>query len=184
MCIVIMVACFAFSVFLPKNQLFIVITRGLLACGFITIGYFGREQFLKDKDRNYIYIILSAVILGSCAICNLKFGGNDFYTGVINNPVTLIVGGITGTILMIEMAKLFWNKYISLTGRHTLTIMGTHQLIIYIMSALIPGLKGNIVLGLGLLVVIITVEIPVVYIIDSYLPFLVGRKGRGSLIKK
>lgn len=174
--ILMMIASFVLAALLPKSQLAIVITRGLLAYGFMMIGCLGKALLLGKKQHNYILILLSAMIIGVCSICNLKIGGNDFYTGVINNLATLIIGGCAGTIMMIEIARLFSNRYLILIGRHTLTVMGTHQLIIYIMSALIPNLSGNISLCLVVLVLIIIVEIPLVYFVDNYLPFFVGRK--------
>ena len=50
-------------------------------------------------------------------------------------------------------------------------------MVIYAMPVLIPIMAGSsIVYGIELLVGIILFEMPVVYLIDKYLPFLVGRR--------
>ena len=63
-------------------------------------------------------------------------------------------------------------------GQHTLTIMGTHQLIIYAFIASVGREihEGSINYGFVLLMMIIVIEIPLVYLIDKYLYFLVGKK--------
>lgn len=95
----------------------------------------------------------------------------------MSNPALLAIGGISGTFLVLGISQYLNCKVISCIGRHTLTIMGTHQLVIYAMTALVPDLYGGDILkGVVLLIAIALFEIPVVWLIDRYLPFCVGRK--------
>lgn len=171
------VASFIVPMFISGNQIMIVLGRGMLAYGFIMIGNFGKNLFQSEKTKSIMWMSASLLLTGAVAVFSLKFGGNDYYTCAVNNPITLVIGGISGTLLIIGISRILHCKMITNIGNHTLTIMGTHQLVIYAMPVLIPIMAGSsIVYGIELLVGIILFEMPVVYLIDKYLPFLVGRQ--------
>lgn len=171
------VASFIVPMFIYGNQIMIVLGRGMLAYGFIMIGNFGKNLFQSEKTKSIMWMSASLLLTGAVAVFSLKFGGNDYYTCTVNNPITLVIGGISGTLLIIGISRILHCKMITNIGNHTLTIMGTHQLVIYAMPVLIPIMAGSsIVYGIELLVGIILFEMPVVYLIDKYLPFLVGRR--------
>ena len=91
--------------------------------------------------------------------------------------MTFFIGGVSGTVLIIGLSRILQCKMITdYIGNHTLLIMGTHQLAIYAMTALIPGLYGGTVIhGLVLIVVIVAFEIPVVWILDTKVGILTGK---------
>ena len=165
-----------FPMFMAGNQLFVIIGRALLAYSFTVIGHFGKKLLLHNSMNSISELLISSFIVCASAIINMKFGGNNFYACVVNNPATLVVGGIAGTIMTISFARLIRSSILSKIGEHTLTIMGTHQIVIYIMTATIPGMYKSIPKCILLLIAIILFEIPIVYFIDQYLPFCVGRK--------
>lgn len=174
--IVSVVFSFVLPMFMSGNQVLIVIGRGILAYGFIMIGNMAKRLFASEKCKNIVWIAVSLVITAIAAIINIKFGGNDFFTCIINNPITLVVGGVSGTMQIIGFSRLVSCKLITAVGKHTLTIMGTHQLVIYAMTALMPEMYGGgIPQGIMMLIAIAVFEIPVVYLIDRYLPLFVGR---------
>lgn len=171
------IVCFILPMFIPYNQLTIVFGRVMLAYGFIMIGNLAKKVFASEKSKSLLWLATSLAVTGITAIIGLKFGGKDFYTCSINNPIMLVIGGVSGTLFILGISHFLKYKLITTIGRHTLTIMGTHQLIIYALSVFVSGLYGGGVgKGMILLVAIIIFEIPVVYLIDWYLPFLVGRK--------
>lgn len=163
--------CVILPMFMSGNQLLIVLGRGMLAYAFIMIGILGKELFTSDNLGKVTLIPLFGILIGIVAIINIKFGGNDFYTCIVRNPITLVLGGVCGTLLMISFSRLVSTKWITTIGKHTLTLMGTHQLVIYAMTAMIPSIVGgNLLEGLLLLTIMIIFEIPVVYLIDNYIP--------------
>lgn len=175
-CVVSVLLSFILPMFMNKNQVLIIVGRGLLAYGFIVIGHAGRKLFQSEKVKSILNIILEIAITGIMAVISLKWGGNDFYTCNIQNPAVFVMGGISGTYLILGISRLVQCKVFSYIGQHTLTIMGTHQLFIYAWSGSILQLAGNdIVKGLLLLLFIIVFEILAVCLIDNWLPFMVGR---------
>lgn len=171
------VACFVFPMFMSGSQIAVVLGRGMLAYGFIMIGNLAKNLFVSEKSKSILWLGVSLFATGITAIISLKFGGNDFYTCTINNPVTLVIGGVSGTLLVLGVSRILQCEVITVIGKHTLTIMGTHQLVIYAMTSLADDMYGGgIVKGIILLAAIVVFEIPVVYLIDRYLPFLVGKR--------
>jgi fucose 4-O-acetylase-like acetyltransferase len=168
---------FILPMFMDGNQFLIVVGRGLLAYGFIMIGHVVREFLKSEHTKSIFNIILALLITGTMAVISLKWGNNDFYTCIINTPVVFLIGGGSGTYLIVGISRLFQCKVLSCIGRHTLTIMGTHQLFIYALSdVLLQNINQDVAVGIILLLIIIVLDIPVVFILDRYLPFLVGRK--------
>lgn len=128
---------------------------------------------------------LSLAVTAGVAVYGLKYEGNDFYPCLVQNPVTFFLGGVSGTVLIIGLSRILHCKMITdYIGNHTLLIMGTHQLAIYAMTALIPGLYGGTIIhGLLLSVAIVAFEIPVVWILDTKIDILTGKgfsRNKGS----
>lgn len=171
------VVCFLLPMVMSGHQLFIVIGRGLLAYGFIMIGSLLKHLFLSEKVRSLLWLTVSLLITAFSAIIGLKWGGNDFYTCSVANPLIFAVGGISGTVLILGISRIVNIRIITnYIGKHTLSIMGTHQLAIYMMTAIIPGVTGGSVFyGLLLMVVIFIFEVPVVGVIDRYLGCFTGK---------
>ncbi len=171
------IICFILPMVLPRHQLFIVLGRAMLAYGFIMTGHMMRSFFLSKKIKKLCVFIMSFVITAVVAVISLKYGENDFYTCTVNNPVTLIIGGISGTMLILEISHILQYKIFTYIGNQSLIIMGTHQLVIYAITSLQPEIYGGrIIAGLGILVAIILFEIPVIWILDRYMRFCIGRK--------
>ena len=169
--------CFIFPVLFPNEQIFIVSGRAMLAYAFTMLGYFLKYFFLSQKFRRWSVIILACVVTLISSIYSIKVGANDLYSCTINNPIILIAGGISGTILIFGISSILRYKALNYIGRYTLIIMGTHQLVIYLLTVLFPSLYGgNIMDGLIILGAIVSFEIPVCWVLKRYLPYCVGIK--------
>ena len=164
---------------LPDNQFCTVIGRGLLAYSFIMVGTLLRDLFVSEEMPGWGKTVLSLLVTGVCSIVNLKWGTNDFYSCTVGNPLTLVLAGISGTYLTLAVARRFTHPVISKTGAQSLVIMGTHQLVIYVMTALVPGMRGGSLLwGAGLLAVIIVFEIVMIFVLNRYFPHFIGKGAR------
>lgn len=171
------VLCFLLPMAMEGNQVLIVLGRGLLAYGFMMCGHLLRPLLLHEKTKSIPWMVLSLAVTAGVAIFGLKFGGNDFYSCHVQNPVAFFIGGVSGTVFMMGLSSILQCKMITdYIGNHTLLIMGTHQLAIYAMTALVPALYGGTVLyGLILLAVIVAFEIPVVWVLDTKVGVLTGK---------
>lgn len=176
--IVTTVASFLLPMVMNRNQFLIVLGRGLLAYAFIMCGCIFKSVFLSDKTKSAAWFIISLMITAVVAVFGLRYGGNDFYFCTVQNPLALWIGGMSGTVLMIGISRILHCKLITYyIGNHTLLIMGTHQLAIYAMTALVPALTGGTVIyGMLLLLGIVVFEIPVVWGIDRYLGVFIEKR--------
>lgn len=168
------IACFLLPMLMSQNQFLIVIGRGLLAYAFIMIGCMFKSLFLSEKTKEIFCIIGSLLMTAIVAVIGLKYGANDFYSCTVRNPFLLFVGGCSGTILTIGFSRILQCKIVTeYIGNHTLSIMGTHQLVIYAITALIPNMYGGTIFnGLLFLCAIVCFEIPAVWILDHYFEVL------------
>lgn len=170
------VVCFLLPMFLPGQQLLVVLGRAVLAYGFIMIGYLGKELFLSEKITRISCLVAAFFLTAIAAVIGLKWGENDFFSCTVNNPVTLVVGGVSGTVLILGVSRMLHCRLLTAIGKYTLIIMGTHQLVIYMLAALTPDLYGgSFTKGIGILLLIILFEVPVIYICNRYLYMCVGR---------
>lgn len=172
------VICFLLPMLMSGHQIFIVVGRGLLAYGFIMIGSILKSLFLSEKVESLLWCTVSLLMTALSAIIGLKWGSNDFYTCSVVNPLIFAVGGISGTVLTLGISRTVNIKIVTnYIGRYTLSIMGTHQLAIYMMTAVVPALVGgSLIYGLLLLIVIFVFEVPVVWFIERYFGCFTGRE--------
>lgn len=172
------VICFLLPMIVSGHQLLIVAGRALLAYGFIMIGSLLKSLFLSEKIKRLSYIGVSLFITALSAIIGLKWGSNDFYTCSVTNPLIFAIGGISGTVLILGISQIANIRIVTnYIGKYTLSIMGTHQLAIYMMTAVAPALTGgSVISGLLLLVVIFVFEVPVVWFIERYFGRFTGRE--------
>ena len=170
------------AMLLPGGQAGTILGRGLLAYSFITLGGLARGLFLWDKLVGLVPGAVSLTVTALCGIINLKWGGNDFYSCTVGNPLTLLLAGISGTCLVLFIARRFSCGLLRKAGAQTLIIMGTHQLVIYAMTAWFSAMRGGSILwGLVLLTSILVFEGPVVYILNRFFPLLLGRKRKNPV---
>lgn len=172
------VICFLLPMAMNGHQLFIVVGRALLAYGFIMIGSLLKTLFLSEKVKSLLWLTVSLLITAFSAIIGLKWGSNDFYTCSVSNPLSFAVGGISGTILILGISRTVNIKIVTnYIGRYTLSIMGTHQLAIYMVTAVVPALVGgSLIYGLLLLIVIFVFEVPIVWFMERYFGCFTGRE--------
>ena len=171
------VICFLLPMLMNGHQLFILAGRGMLAYGFIMIGNLLKTLFLSEKVKSLLWLTVSLLTTAFSAIIGLKWGSNDFYTCSVSNPLIFTVGGISGTVMILGMSQIMNIRIVTnYIGKYTLSIMGTHQLAIYMMTAVAPALTGgSVIYGFLLLVVIFVFEVPVVWFIDRYFGYFIGR---------
>ena len=138
---------------------------------FLTAGYYTTSWFIRERNG---ILVISAGLL-SLVLCGLngkvdlgpwEFGFVPFY----------IINAFSGTFFVIEGSKYISSKLLSYYGKNTLTVLGTHQAI-----NLTYRVKRGIdsyPFGTGMLVfvVISAMEIPLIWLFNRYIPFLIGKK--------
>lgn len=154
---------------IPRGYPWSILIRALLAFEFLLVG-----NLLKDvlSTLNLKWAILSFVLTAVSAALNLKFSiGTDFFNGVLKSPLICVMSGICGTYFVLYISKKLDFKILSFIGNNTLTIMGTHQLVLYT----IPAYSNFVWISLTFLLIII-VEAILIVLFNRFVPFFVGKR--------
>ena len=154
-----------------KGIITLILFRGLIAVGFICLGYyiFNNEKIFNIKSL-IVFILLYILIPKNTA--NAELFSLNF-----ENPVLYILNAVLGSLIVINTFKeIKITKVLTKIGTNTLVIMSTHQSILSLVLYNYDNkFKGNDIQGLLLLLLIMIIEIPIIYIVNNYLPFMLGK---------
>lgn len=150
------------------GHLQVLLFRGALGFVFMLAGNLLKKRltaFSWPKIGGAFFLTAAAA-----AVCFRFSLGNSFYDGVLRSPLLYLVSGVCGTYFVLGLASRIPWKWPSRIGENALTIMGTHQLVLYT----IPGNSSPLWVG-GMFLLIAAVEAALILIINRVCPALVGR---------
>ena len=101
----------------------------------------------------------------------------DLWSLQFNNVFLYTICSIIGSILIIYLFKTVkQSKMLNYIGKNSLIIMATHQVLLERFINAFTGRKYTYLTGLLVFLVILIIEIPIIEIINRYLPFMLGKK--------
>lgn len=116
-------------------------------------------------------IVIAFLITMVTSAIYLKFSlGNSLYDAALRTPVLYLISGVCGLYFVMGIAHLIPWKWPTKIGENALTIMGTHQLVLYT----VPG-NSSPLWVIGVFLLIAAVEAALILIINRVCPALVGR---------
>lgn len=167
------------SRYLTSEIKFVSIINGVLYYDlFFTFGFYGAARLKKFNlpvcVASTIVVLLVGLLLG-------RSSGNDLSL----RGVAYILSGLCGSYAVIQAGKIPLpdniHRTLSLIGMNTITIFGTHH-IIYAAIGVLLGITDfettPIVPGLIMLLGVAIFEIPTIYVINCFAPWLAGKHGR------
>lgn len=97
--------------------------------------------------------------------------------------MAFLISGFAGTYAVLWLGKLEFAKktghLFSVAGKNSMTIYGTHH-ILYAATGVLLGITDYATTplwaGLIMLAVVSVVEVPTIYVINRWLPFLAGKR--------
>lgn len=166
--------CFISGIVLPATNSYIAaFAKILLSVGFLIIGYCFSDYL---QTNNLPLIALSIVLTVLITYLN---GSVDMNSLRMNNMFLFILGSITGTYLVIQLGRLPLGNLMNYIGKNTILIYGTHNAL-YVITGNLLGVTDfaytPIFIGLIIFAIVLLVELPLVYIFNRYLPFMIGKK--------
>lgn len=169
-----------------------VLIRPLLACGFITLGYYVHKIWtdkIKEVDkvtilRRLTYIVCGLLLLGVCGGFAHVNNGIDFRSMVLRNVFFFLLCAISGSLGLILFCKglprigifVYW-------GVGSLIFMGTHnsETILYYAMKLamyvnqyLTRARGYICYAIIVSVILIYTSI-MIFVIQKFFPFVLGK---------
>lgn len=106
-------------------------------------------------------------------------GAIELSAKTINDPIIFLFGAISGTYFIIYLGKKITLNLFSYLGQNTITIYSTHSLFILILQFIIPN-PNSMAAKIIIFIFVLTLEYPVIYLFNKYIPFFIGKKTRLS----
>ena len=152
--------------------------RICIAVGFIMIGNY-TMNLIRKRNMPWYGLIVIAIL---SVILSKINGLVDLNNLVFNNHILYLINSLIGTYLILEISKLIDIDEITYWGRNTLIVMATHLNIIYILFNKILGIHSfGYVTGMIVFVLLLAVERIIIYVVNRYMPFLMGRKQKRGI---
>ena len=174
---IIAVLLFAVRYILPTEVIYVsTVTSAFKYFACFAGGFAGRDLLKKGNK-----VILGASL--GAVLAYAVFGGMITLRGV--KDIAYLVSGMAGTYVVLQLALRKWpdwlEKFFAAAGKNTLIIYGTHH-IYYATLGVLLSVKSfahtSIAIGMVILAVVVLLEIPTIYVINRWAPFLAGKRRR------
>ena len=164
-----MLAALHFIMSVKGGHLQVLLFRGALGFVFMLTGNLLKKPL---TDFKWWKIGCAFVLTAVTSAIYLKFSiGNSFYDGVLRSPVLFLISGVSGVYFVMGAARLLpWN-WLPKIGENALTIMGTHQMVLYT----VPGSSSPLWV-IGMFLLIAAVEAVLILSVNRFCPMLVGKR--------
>ncbi len=165
---------------LSNNIYYLEIVRVFVGLVFLGSGYYLFKSI--SKIDNIIFPIVFLMI--NIIIANYN-GFVDIYSVTLNNYLLYYVSAFCGIIgILLLCKKIRQIRTIEFIGVNSLIIFATHLQVMAIVFKLLGKitkhsslyLRDNVLWGIVVLCVVILMEMPVIYIINKWFSFLLGRR--------
>lgn len=165
---------FIASILWGKSYLkYIVLLRSFVGIGFFAIGYYS-FKYIKKLELSWSVIILAIII--NIVLSKIN-GFVDLFQLEFNNALLYIYCSLLGTFSILMLFKKIENINLLIDfGRNSLIILCTHQCIMSFIRVIFRNDLTGMISGFIMFLIVILIEIPVIEIINRYLPFIIGKK--------
>lgn len=159
-----------------NNMILTTIYRSLVALGFYSLGNFT----FKYLDKINISNILLFTILVLNLFLALNNKGIDLWGLSFNNRFIYVICSIVGSFCIILLFKNAYkrninSKCLQFFGVNTLIIMSSQQFIINCINKFTQMNSYGTLHGLIIFLAVIIIQLPIIYIINSYAPWMLGK---------
>ncbi len=169
------------------------IIRNLFCVGFICVGYYISHWFMKLTKNRLLELVylLGFAVLGYVAITN--GGAAELRSVQIDSLPLYMLGAIGGSMTIVLLCKCLQgilfapiSKIMEFYGRNSLIIMVTHMdfRILYISILLAQQIYFRVGIRTMFCILIVVwvfiLEIPLIWFINRYVPFILGKMKKSS----
>ncbi|WP_191566673.1 acyltransferase family protein [Metabacillus idriensis] len=167
----------------------------LNAIPFFGIGHLLRNKLNKDLIQSYS--LNRWILMSVCLIINLFMvylnGRVDMNENYYNNYFYFYIGAFTGITFWLMFAKLFdKSNLLKYLGKNSVILLCTHiiylsiskGIILYLFEIEVNNITNSLLWGLIYTAISFILIIPTVYIINTYLPFIIGKSYKISKVEK
>lgn len=149
---------------------------------FFAAGFFGKTALEKRKT------VIAVVSICIPPLVAGLFGVRGNWCVSVKN-LAFMISGIAGAYATLQISKLHFtailNKVLTTAGSNSIIIFGTHH-IIYAAVGVLLGITDYTATplwaGIIMLLTVAAVEVPTIFIINRWLPFLAGKRYKKQII--
>lgn len=169
------------------------VIRNLFCVGFLCAGYFFHKVFLKRKLSGPIQVLCTLTFAVISYVSVSVAGFADLRYMRFRSWGLYLIIAISGSLLVLCLCKCFERlpknpigTLVEYYGRNSLIIMVTHMdfRVLYISLKLILLIYGepsySVVFSLLIVVVVFALEVPIIWFVNRYLPFIIGQRKKNS----
>lgn len=100
----------------------------------------------------------------------------DLNNLVFNNKILYVINSVVGATVIILILKNLnvKSRFLRYCGSNSLIIFATHGNLIYLFRKYISTNMHGYISGIGLMILIMLMEVPLIYIIHNYIPWIMG----------
>lgn len=162
---------------LPTQVLYVSTLTGVMKyLPLFLAGFFGHKYWKKVH-------IPTALLCAAVVLMRVLLDGHIQNAGNLWGDITYMIGGLCGTYAVLCLVRInlpaVLNRILAYSGRNTIIIYGTHH-ICYAALGILLGIRdfASTPIGVGLVILagVAVLEIPTIYIINRWLPFLAGKR--------
>lgn len=156
----------------------------VMATLFYWLGHSFKNEITKFVSKiNYYYLLLIPILvwINLYSPSSTNFSTNFYWT---NYPIFLI-DGITWTLTFLIISKLIWeNKILSFLWKNSVIVLGMEWIKFLVLMQIIRFSFGQLVFEKSYLIWFVqlistfVVLFPIIFIVNKYLPFLLGFNGK------
>ena len=175
------VTCMIAAVLVSRAEpfVFVVIRRVLIAHGFLAIGL-TLEPLLRKKAVLFGLAALSAAF--ALSLTNTEFADiNELHFGI---TAVFFACALLGSCGILQLGKLVCISPLVWLGKNSLIIMGTHIPILLIARYFTANTAPTVFHRIADFILILALEIPIIWSINRFAPFLIGKARRSRIESK
>ena len=170
----------------------ILISRSLTGACFILAGYFLVKLYKRIMLSDYMIAIMGVLLIGINIVLTYFIGSVNFSMADLGKyPFMTYLNGFCGTFAYIFIIYAFRKitnhfRFLAFCGKNSLILMCSHMsLKLVFISEFILGHifyydTSNILHGILATVIMILIELPIIYLLNGPLKFVLGKKPRSE----
>ena len=153
----------------------------LVATGIYSVGHHVKTWMIHMEIRKQAIwmLLLFSIHISSFLLNTLKV---DMYRSLYGQELLFLISGISGSAAYILLLKTFpILKFLSYLGRHTIVLLATHTRALTLIKFVLMMILGTTIFEFSelekfiLAVVQIILVIPVIWLVNKYIPVLDGK---------
>ena len=162
---------------MPKNDFLGILRTTLISHAFLASGYVLASFYQKKRT---VWGLVSLVLALALSLWNMDCP--DIYELRFGYPAVFLCAAFLGSYGVLQISERWSCKVLRWLGYNSIIIMGTHIPILLIARFISHTVAPTLWIRIADFFIILSLEIPIVYLIRKKAPFLIGKRKESVLL--